>query len=85
MSDTLEWRDLATSTARRWWIPLVLALLAAGIGGYAATSLVGVHRAEGTLLVGPLNSTITRSTTLRASESLAAFYADVARRQVVLV
>ena len=44
-----------------------------------------VHRSQGTVLVGPLDSTVTRSTTLRASESLATFYADLARRELVLV
>ena len=44
-----------------------------------------MHRSQGTVLVGPLDSTVTRSTTLRASESLATFYADLARRELVLV
>ena len=85
MSDTLGWGDLVTSTRRRWWIPAVLALVGAILGVYAASNLNPVYRSQGTLLVGPLNSTVSRSTTLRASESLAVFYADIARREVVLV
>jgi succinoglycan biosynthesis transport protein ExoP len=85
VSDTLEWRALAHSTMLRWWVPVVLAVLGAVLGVYAATSLAPVHRSQGTVLVGPLDSTVTRSTTLRASESLAAFYADLARREIVLV
>ena len=85
MSDTLDWRDIAHITGRRWWIPVVLAVLGALLGVYAATSLAPVHRSQGTVLVGPLDSTVTRSTTLRASESLATFYADLARRELVLV
>jgi len=84
MSDTLAWRELATSTVRRWWIPLVLAVVGAVLGVYAASNLNPVYRAQGTVLVGPLDSTVSRSTTLRASESLAVFYADMARREVVL-
>jgi capsular polysaccharide biosynthesis protein len=84
MSDTLAWRDLTASTLRRWWIPLALALVGVGLGAFGAVSFATVYRSEGTVLVGPINSTITRSTTLRASESLATFYADMARRQVVL-
>ena len=85
MSDTLDWRDIAHITTRRWWIPVILAVLGALLGVYAATSLAPVHRSQGTVLVGPLDSTVTRSTTLRASESLATFYADMARRELVLV
>jgi capsular polysaccharide biosynthesis protein len=84
MSDTLAWRDLTTRTLRRWWIVLALALVGAAMGVVATASFAQVYRAEGTVLVGPINSTITRSTTLRASESLATFYADMARREVVL-
>jgi polysaccharide biosynthesis transport protein len=84
MSDTLDWRYLTTTTLRRWWIPLVFAIVGAGLGVFAASTLNPVHRSEGTVLVGPLDSTATRSTTLRASESLATFYADLARREVVL-
>src|SRR4051794_22529661 len=84
MSDRLAWRELATSTVRRWWIPLVLAVVGAVLGVYAASNLNPVYRAQGTVLVGPLDSTVSRSTTLRASESLAVFYADMARREVVL-
>lgn len=85
MSETAEWRDLRESALRRWWIPLLLAVVGAALGVYAASNLDPVYRSQGTLLVGPLDSTVTRSTTLRASESLAIFYADVARREVVLV
>ncbi len=84
MSDALVWRDLIASTLRRAWIPLALALVGAGLGAFGAVSFSPVYRSEGTVLVGPINSTITRSTTLRASESLATFYADMARREVVL-
>jgi capsular polysaccharide biosynthesis protein len=84
MSETLELRDLRTALRRQWWIPAALALGGLVVGMVAATNVSPVYRAKGTLLVGPVNSTVIRSTTLRASESLAAFYADLARRQVVL-
>ena len=85
MSDMLDWRVLARSTLRRWWLPVALALVGAVLGVYASTNLNPVYRSQGTVLVGPLDSTVTRSTTLRASESLAVFYADLARRETVLV
>lgn len=85
MSDMLDWRVLARSTLRRWWLPVALALVGAVLGVYASTNLNPVYRSQGTVLVGPLDSTVTRSTTLRASESLAVFYADLARREAVLV
>jgi succinoglycan biosynthesis transport protein ExoP len=85
MSDTLDLRDLAHNARRLWWVPVAMAVVGASLGVLAATNLNPVHRAQGTVLVGPLDSTVTRSTTLRASESLATFYADLARREVVLV
>ena len=85
MSDMLDWRVLARSTLRRWWLPVALALVGAVLGGYASTNLIPVYRSQGTVLVGPLDSTVTRSTTPRVSESLAVFYADLARREAVLV
>ena len=32
MSDMLDWRDLARSTLRRWWLPVALALVGAVLG-----------------------------------------------------
>lgn len=84
MDDTVALKDLARTARGRWWIPMLL-LIAGGVAGVLATSTVDrVHHAEGSLLVGSLEDSVTRSTTLRASESQAAFYADLARRQVVL-
>ena len=84
MDDGVELRDLRAEFRRRWWIPAFLAVAGIVLGLLVAKQVAPVHRAQGSLLVGPINGTVTLSTTLRASESLAAFYADLARRQVVL-
>jgi hypothetical protein len=43
-----------------------------------------VYRSEATVLVGPTQGAVTHSSTIKASEDLAMFYADMARRQLVL-
>lgn len=84
MDDAVELRELGRTAKRRWWIPALL-ILAGGVAGVLATGTVDrVHHAEGSLLVGPVEASVTSSSMLRASESQAAFYADLARRQVVL-
>src|SRR5438270_4070986 len=83
MSETLELRDLRSALRRRWWIPALVALAGVGLGLVAAADITPVHPAQGTLPAGPVSSTDIPSTTLRASESLASFYAHLARRQVV--
>jgi succinoglycan biosynthesis transport protein ExoP len=84
MSDAIELRGLVQRVRRRWWVPAGLAIAGVVLGVAVSDQVSPVHRAQGTLLVGPINGTVTKSTTLRASESLATFYADLARRQVVL-
>jgi capsular polysaccharide biosynthesis protein len=84
MSDTIELRGLGHPLRRQWWVPVLLAIAGVFVGVTVSGLVAPVHRAQGTLLVGPINGTVTKSTTLRASESLAILYADLARRQVVL-
>jgi polysaccharide biosynthesis transport protein len=76
--------DVSSGIRRRWWIPVGLGLIGATIGVGAATNVPVVYRSEATLLVGPTDGAVTYSSTIRASEDLAAFYADMARRQLVL-
>jgi hypothetical protein len=84
MSDEIELRDLGRRIRHRWWAPAILAVAGIVLGVAVSGWVAPIHRAQGTLLVGPINGTVTRSTTLRASESLADLYADLLRRQVVL-
>jgi succinoglycan biosynthesis transport protein ExoP len=84
VNQMLELEDVVEGILRRWWILLVLALCGIGIGLMAAQNISPVYRSQSTVLVGPTNGTVTHSTTIRASESLAAFYADLARRQIIL-
>lgn len=79
-----ELKDIAQGIRRRWWIPTVLAIVGAGAGVVAGTQVPPVYRAEATVLVGPTDGSVTHSSTVRTSEDLAAFYADMARREIVL-
>jgi polysaccharide biosynthesis transport protein len=84
MGDDIEFRDVGRLLRRRWWVPAILAVAGVVLGVAVSGWIAPIHRAQGTLLVGPINGTVTKSTTLRASEDLATFYADLLRRQVVL-
>lgn len=84
MRDKMELNDVARGVRRRWWIPALLGLVGVNVGVVAAMQVPAVHRSEATLLVGPTDGEVTYSSTIRASENQAAFYADMARRQVVL-
>lgn len=84
MKQNLDIDDVAGGIRRHWWIPAVLGLVGATIGVVAATNVPVLYRSEATLLVGPTDGAVTYSSTIRASEDLATFYADMARRQLVL-
>lgn len=84
MSDSVQLRDLTRFVRRVWWIPAVLAVAGAALGMAAPSNVAPVYRSEATVLVGPTDGSITQTSTIRASEDLAAFYADMARRQIVL-
>jgi capsular polysaccharide biosynthesis protein len=84
MTESVQLRDLTRSVRRVWWIPVVLAIAGATLGVTASTNVSPLYRSEATVLVGPTDGSITQTSTIRASEDLAAFYADMARRQVVL-
>ena len=84
MSDSVQLRDLARFVGRVWWIPVILAAAGVALGITASTNVPPLYRAEATVLVGPTDGSITQSSTIRASENLASFYADMARRQLVL-
>lgn len=84
MTDSVQLRDLTGFVRRVWWIPVVLAFAGVTLGITTSTSVPPLYRSEATVLVGPTDGSITQTSTIRASEDLAAFYADMARRQVVL-
>lgn len=62
-------------TARRWWLPLLAAIVLATVGGYlVASRLPAIYEAEVRVLVGPLN---TNFDTQRAGGQLANTYAQL--------
>lgn len=84
MTERLTLDELARAIRRRWWIPALLAVIGGTAGLGAALQVPPVYRSEATVLVGPTQGAVTHSSTIRASEDLATFYADMARRQLVL-
>lgn len=84
MTDSVQLRDLTGFVRRVWWVPVVLAMAGVTLGITTSTNVPPLYRSEATVLVGPTDGSITQTSTIRASEDLAAFYADMARRQVVL-
>lgn len=84
MSERLDLRELAGGLRRLWLIPLLLAAIGMVVGGTASTQVSAVYRSQATVLVGPTNGAVTHTSTIRTSEDLAIFYADMARRQIIL-
>lgn len=84
MREPMDLGDVAGGIRRRLWLPGILALAGAILGFYASTALPAVYRSQATLLVGPTNGSVTHSSTVSASQQLATFYADMARRELVL-
>src|SRR5690348_4615450 len=84
MREPMDLGDVAGGIRRRLWLPGVLAVAGAILGFWASTALPAVYRSQATLLVGPTNGSVTHSSTVSASQQLATFYADMARRELVL-
>lgn len=84
MTDTVDLREIASAIRRLWWIPLVLALVGVTTGLTAYDRVPSIYRSQATVLVGPTDGAVTQSSTVRTSEDLAKFYADLARRQIIL-
>lgn len=76
--------QLARRARTYWWLPACLGIAGVLAGVLLSGRIAPLHRAEASLLVGPVAGTMTLSTTLRASESQAGFYADLVRREAVL-
>lgn len=84
MREHLDLDDAAGGVRTRLWLPALAALVGGALGFWFSVTLPVVHRSEATLLVGPTNGSVTHSSTVSASQELAAFYADMARRELVL-
>jgi hypothetical protein len=54
------------------------------VGLTAASRVPPIYRSQATVLVGPTDGVVTQTSTVRTSEDLATFYADLARRQIIL-
>jgi len=84
MTQDIAVAEVSRRIFRYWWIPVLLAVIGLAVGVGAARTVPAPHRAQATVLVGSTAGSITHSSTIKASQDLASFYADMARREVVL-
>lgn len=85
MNDFVEIRHYISIFLRRWWLVVLAALLAAGIGYLFSRSQDPVYRATTSVIVGQsIQATQLDSGDIQTSERLALTYGDIARRQPVL-
>ena len=84
MSQDIAVAEVSRRIFRYWWIPVLLAVIGTAVGLGAARTVPAPHRAQASVLVGSTAGSVTHSSTIKASQDLATFYADMARREVVL-
>jgi polysaccharide biosynthesis transport protein len=84
VNERVHMSEVGWAFRRLWWIVVLLSALGAAAGLTAAQNVPPVYRSQATLLVGPTDGAITHTSTIRTSEDLAKFYADMARREIVL-
>lgn len=84
MTQDIAVAEVSRRIFRYWWIPVLLAVIGLAVGVGAARTVPAPHRSQATVLVGSTAGSVTHSSTIKASQDLAAFYADMARREVVL-
>lgn len=85
LNDFVEIRHYFSIFLRRWWLVLLAALIAAGIGFAVSQTQDPVYRATTSVIIGQsIQATQLDSRDIQTSERLALTYADVARRQPIL-
>ncbi len=84
MNERVHMSEVGWAFRRLWWIVVLLTAIGAAAGVTAAQNVPPVYRSQATLLVGPTDGAVTHTSTIRTSEDLAKFYADMARREIVL-
>src|SRR6478672_6597780 len=84
MSQDIAVAEVSRRIFRYWWIPVLLAVIGTAVGLGATRTVPAPHRAQASVLVGSTAGSVTHSSTIKASQDLATFYADMARREVVL-
>jgi capsular polysaccharide biosynthesis protein len=85
VSERVELRTIVVATLRRWWLVVLLTLLAAGAAYAVSLSISPVYRASTSVLVGGgLDDTNVSADDIDVSEHLTLTYADMVGRQPVL-
>lgn len=84
MNERMHMSEVGSAFRRLWWVVVLLSAVGTAAGVTAAQNVPPVYRSQATILVGPTNGAVTHTSTIRTSEDLAKFYADMARREIVL-
>src|SRR6476646_4626960 len=75
MSQDIAVAELSRRIFRYWWIPVLLAVIGTAVGLGAARTVPAPHRAQASVLVGSTAGSVTHSSTIKARQDLATFYA----------
>lgn len=85
MNDFVELRRVVAMVGRRWWLLVMLPVIAAAAGFAISQRIEPVYQATTSVIVGQsIQATNLDSRDIQTSERLALSYADIARRQPIL-
>jgi len=85
VKDFIELRHVMKIALRRWWLLLVLTVIATAAAYLISTKQTSVYQATTTILIGQtIQSADLNRTDIQASEALALTYADITVRQPIL-
>jgi capsular polysaccharide biosynthesis protein len=76
--------DLVMSVARRWYLVVAFVCVGAVVGFFGSLAMSRVYEANTSLMVGQFGSGDVTINDVKATQSLAATYADLARREPVM-
>lgn len=85
MNDFVEVRRVVSVVLHRWWLILLLTILAVLVGFLVSQQITPVYKATTSVIVGQsIQATNLDSRDIQTSERLALSYADIAKRQPIL-
>jgi capsular polysaccharide biosynthesis protein len=76
--------DLVMSVVRRWYLVVAFVCVGAVVGFFGSLAMSRVYEANTSLMVGQFGSGDVTINDVKATQSLAATYADLARRELVM-
>jgi capsular exopolysaccharide synthesis family protein len=85
VNDFIELKYAMTIVLRRWWLLIVLTIIAAAVGYLVSIRQPSVYQATATILIGQtIQSADLNRTDIQTSEALALTYANLTLRQPIL-